>query len=195
MSMSSGKENVSNAGGNGWPVVVFLVQAWATSVEVFLHRRFGERYLGVQAAAILLLIPVYCLAWPHQDLQPMIGFLLFYVLMCAIHRIDGLASRLRGMRCHSYYTGWPHLMGLLKRANEVTVKRYAEPLLVLGIGYFIRGGNPPLGTYLIGSSLCLFLSVTLSEEQSRQRALDLNDAVIDQQQVSERFRTMRGDQG
>ena len=194
MSMSSRKENVSNVPGNGGPLAFFVVQAWATSLEVFLHRQFGERYLGVQAAAILILVPVYCLAWPRYDLQPMMAFLLFYLLLCVVHRIGGVARRLRGLHCHSYYTGWPHLMLFLRRSNEVTVKRFVEPLVVLGIGCWIRDGNPPLGTYLIGGSLCVFLAVTLSEQESRQRALDLNDAVIDQQDVTERFRTMRGDQ-
>jgi hypothetical protein len=46
---------------------------------------------------------------------------------------------------------------------------------------------------MIGGA-CLFLSVTLAEQQERARTLDLNDAVIDQQQVAERFRAMRGEQ-
>jgi hypothetical protein len=178
----------------GRAVGLFLVYVWAVAVEVFLHRRFGERYLGGQAAAVLLLIPLYCLGWQGYNLQPMFQLWVAYLLMCLLHRVDGLVARWRGERGHSYYTGWPHAIWLLRWMNEVTIKRLIEPLLLLGGGYLLRQENAPLGTFLMIGGACLFLSVTLAEQQERARTLDLNDAVIDQQQVAERFRAMRGEQ-
>jgi hypothetical protein len=113
--------------------------------------------------------------------------------MCLAHRVDGLIARWRGERGHSYYTGWPHVMCLLRWMREVTVKRFFEPLMLLGLGYLLRQENAPFGTFLMCGGVCLFWSVTLAEEQERARTLDLNDAVIDQQHVAERFRDMRGE--
>lgn len=50
--------------GAGW--IAFFSGALAVSVEVFSRRigTFGERYIGLQAAAIVLLLPFYTLLWP-----------------------------------------------------------------------------------------------------------------------------------
>ena len=58
----------------------FVREAWAISVQVFTHRRFGERYLGLQAAVVILLVPVYCMLWQHADLRPMFLYLIAYLL-------------------------------------------------------------------------------------------------------------------
>lgn len=191
--MPSGKESGGSSDKSGLPVLMFVVQAWATSVEVFLHRGFGERYLGLQAGAVLLLVPLYCLAWPHYDLRPMMMFLLAYLVMYCTARSKAVLRRWRGEQFHSYYTGRPRLMRLLPRCDEVAVKRFIEPLIVLGIGYLSAQGNRPFGTYLMCAAACLIMSVTMSVAWSRTRALDLNDAVFDQQEVAERFRAMRGE--
>ena len=38
-------------------LAMLIIQAYATSVEVFLHRHLGERYLGLQAVGVLVLVP------------------------------------------------------------------------------------------------------------------------------------------
>ena len=43
--------------------MTLIVQTLATSVQPFLHCRFGERYFGMQALAVLILIPLYSLCW------------------------------------------------------------------------------------------------------------------------------------
>ena len=42
----------------GMNLAMFIVRTWATSLEVVLHHGTGERYLGWQAAAVLLLVPI-----------------------------------------------------------------------------------------------------------------------------------------
>ena len=59
-----------------------VAEAWAASLQVFLHRRFGERYLGLQAACVVLLIPLYCVLWVPADPRPMMLFLLAFLFMC-----------------------------------------------------------------------------------------------------------------
>ena len=91
------------------------------------------------------------------------------------------------------YTGYPRLWKLAPRASEITVKKYVEPLVAFAVGVTLCAYSPPLGIYVILGAFALMGTVMLSEETQRQRAIEMNDAVIEQQLVAERFRDMRGD--
>ena len=174
-------------------VAIFVCQVWAISMEVFLHRDVGERYLGPRAAAVLVLIPLYSLGWQGYDLEPLYWFLGTYFAMCFIARA-GIAARLRrGEHCHSFYTGWPRFLGPRATVSEISMKRCWEPGILSLLGFAVRDWNAPLGTYLILGAASLAISVGASEAVERQRTLDMNDAVIDQEQTAERFRAMRGE--
>jgi hypothetical protein len=178
---------------NGLSVGLFICRVLAVSVEVFLHKGMGERYLGLQAAAVLLLVPVYSLFWPGYDLRPLMLFLPAYLVMCFVARA-GIAARLkRGEHCHSHYTGWPHGIKPGTKCSELTAKRVVEPAIVMMAGFLLRQFNPPLGTYLMFAAAGLLISVSASDAEQRTRSLDINDAVIDQEQVADRFREMRSE--
>ena len=130
----SGNDRASSPTGANW--LLFVFRAWATSIEVFLHRGFGERYVGAQGAAVLLLVPVYCLCCEGYDLGPMMYFLVAYLAMCIVARLGVVARRRRGEYGHSQYTGRPLIMWLLPGWDEVKVKANAEPLLIIVIGFF-----------------------------------------------------------
>ena len=63
----------------------------------------------------------------------------------------------------------------------------------MGAGFLLRQINPPLGTYLMLAAGSLCISVCASEAEERTRALDMNDAVMNQESVADRFREMRSD--
>jgi len=175
-------------------LALFLVRAWATSLEVFLHRDFGERYLGWQAVVVWLLVPCYASTWRGYDVRPLLLFLPAYLLMCVISRMKMLARRHGGEMCHSFYTGWPRILKPTVKGKELTVKRIYEPVFMFFLGFAIRDRiNAPLGTYFMIGAVCLFISVSASEMASRVRSLDLNDTAIDQEIIAERFREMRGE--
>lgn len=179
------------AAGLGWGL--FLCRALAASVEVFLHRNIGERYLNWQAVAVLVIVPVFALGWEPHDSGPLMVFLMLYVLMCAVSRIRALRRRGQGSCEHSYYTGWPRLIGPKAKCSEMTFKRVFEPLLVVSGGFLLTAWNPPLGTYLMFAAGGLFLSMTAIEVENQSRALDMHDAALEQERLTERFRDLRGD--
>ena len=175
-------------------LALFVVRTWATSLEVFLHRDLGERYLGWNAAAVLLLVPLYLLGWERYDPGPMLLFLGAYLFFCFIARMGMVRRRMRGESCHSMYTGWPRFLGPKAKISEIRMKQFVEPPITFLVGWMVRGEfNAPLGTYLMIGAVCLVISVNASETISRMRTLDMNDAVIEQEQTAERFRIMRGD--
>lgn len=173
--------------------MTFIVRVLATSVEVFLHGRFGMRYLGIQALGVLLLIPLYSLFWEGSDVRPLVWFMMAYLAMCAVARVGSLWRTLRHQHEHSLYTGYPRSMRVLPRLDEITAKRAIEPVLVFLAGLFTLPHSEPLGSYFIVAAFGLFASVQLSLGVERLRAQDLYDAMIDQQNVTERFRELRGD--
>jgi hypothetical protein len=175
-----------NAGG-------LVIHTWATSVQVFLHKNVGDRFLGIHAAAVLLLVPVYGAFWQGYDLRPLMWFLPVYLGAVTVARL-GIASRRHdGTRIHSFYTGFPRCMKARSKLSEVQFKRYIEPVLAASTGLTLcMMGERPLGVYLIIAGVCLFISVSMSELQFEQRAAAMNDQVIEQQYVAERFREMQG---
>lgn len=173
--------------------LTFLVRVLATSVEPFLHGRFGVDYLGMQALAVFLLIPLYAACWEGYDIAPLFYFLGAYVVMCAVARFGTFVRDHRNDHEHSRYGGYPRIMLIFPRLKEIAVKRGLEPALVFLVGTLTLAYNQPLGCYLILAAFGLFSSVHLSISYERQRAQDLFDAMIDQRHLTERFREMRGD--
>jgi hypothetical protein len=51
--------NIADQMRTGMNLLGWISQTGGVSVEVFLHRRFGSRYLGIPAALALLLVPLF----------------------------------------------------------------------------------------------------------------------------------------
>jgi len=169
-----------------------LTQTGATSVEVFLHTRFGSRYLGLYAWTPLMAIPFVGSLSRPEDFGPAFVFTLMYLFLLLCHYLDIWLRCRRGDREHSRYNGRPSWIGSLGSTHERGMKLYVEPVLVMGIGLLVLGYNGPLGGYLIFAGLCLAITNNTIDRWDRQQAMDMHDAVIDQQQRAERFRGQSG---
>ncbi len=171
----------------------FLVHTWAASVEVFLRKDFGDRFLGIHAAAVLLLVPVFGVFWEGYDVRPLFWFVPVYLGAVAVARLGMAWRKRKGIHIHSFYSGFPRCMKAHSRVSEVQFKRYFEPILAASTGVtFCIMGEQPLGVFLMIAGASVYLSVTMSELQFAQRAAAMNDQVIEQQYVAERFREMQG---
>jgi hypothetical protein len=178
----------------GLNVLGFVIDAWATSLQVFLHCRFGERFFGPQAPAVLVLIPIYMVGWPHDDLRPMLLYLPAYLFMCLVQRLEMGLRRLRGdPPVHSRYNGTPVFMKWFGRMSEISVKTVMEPLILFIFGVLVRSDNRPFGTYLMIGAICLLVQSYMGVTWMWMRATDMHDSMIEQHELAERFRGMRGD--
>lgn len=165
---------------------------WATSIEVFLRRDFGHRYLNLQAAVVFLLIPLFSLLFPHDDVRPLFWFQGAYLLMLLLARLNVAArSKQQGITGHSRYSGVPRLMAAFPKWKEVSVKQYLEPALILSvaavIGYL---GNKPLAAYLMFGAF--WVDAIIGDEllRARRQAEQWNDMAMEQEGVAEQFREM-----
>jgi hypothetical protein len=172
-------------------LLTWICHSMAVTVEVFLHDQFGERYLGAQSFFGLLAIMGSSLFCGRQDTRALLGFLVAYIIVCSAIRIETAIRRRKGtLPAHSRYNGRPFLMRLMRRTPEIDIKQRIEPLLVLFVGIGVLPYSQPLGGYLMAAAIALAASVGMTEAQQRIRAMDMNDAVISQTDVAERFRDM-----
>ncbi len=175
-------------------VVMFIARSLAVSVEVFLHRgsSFGERYLGPQgvvAGVIMFFFPIF---WPQSDPRPLMWFLASFLALWMMAKLGIAVRRLRGRGAgHSYYTGRPRLMLLTRGRAEIQVKSSFEPALVIIAGMAVMGLNEPLGAYLMLAGVGLGVAVNASLQQDRTRALDMQDALMDQRRITDEWHGRR----
>jgi hypothetical protein len=188
----------SNPDGDGSRILqfwfVFTLRAWATTLEVFLHRApTGRRWPGMFAAGGALLILFFGAFFPGRDARPLLVYLVLFLIACGRTRAaTAWRSWRRGAHEYGWYTGRPWLLVLCPRLGELRIKRFVEPLAVFVGSYFVIGWNEPLGAYLIGASISLFATVNAAEAREQTRALDMYDNTVLQRQLAERFRRLEG---
>ena len=172
-------------------LLFLLINAWALTVQVFLRKGFGSRYIGIQAFFGLAILLTYILFCDVHNGAPVAWFILAYSGMAATQRLAAGCRSLNGDTTHSRYSGWPVILGSQARVSEATVKQYVEPMLVFTIALAVGPFNPPMGYYLFIAGFCLMLSAYESEYRVRLRTMEMNDAVMEQQEIGGRFRELR----
>jgi len=133
----------------------------AITVEVFIHKNFGSRYLSINALRAIPIIVVFSLFFTGEDLVPMFWFLVTYIGMFLIKSAMSQNHTQHGKEAiHSRYTGLPYLCRWLPKWDEVKVKRL-ESVIVFGIGCVFHDTWHALGDYLMFASFALLSSIYL----------------------------------
>jgi hypothetical protein len=173
---------------------LFWARVGAVSVEVFLHKRFGQRYCRLQAFMVIPLGMFYTWVWEWQgyDIRPLVKFFVAYVIALVIAQIGILIRLRRGDQEHSQYNGWPVILGADKADKERMFKQVVEPLMVLGFGWIVYQSSLPLGAYLMFAAVSLFVMNGLNQLWQRGRIVDMQDAVFEQQATAGGFRERQG---
>lgn len=174
---------------------VFICQSLAITVEVFLHRRFGRRYGGIAAGVGgLLIFLVMAFGAPYSPM-PMLLFLGAYILMLAAVRIERVAAEARGEVRHSRYNGEPRLARFFPKLDEISIKRWIEPPLVMFVGMLTMGFSPPLGLYLFFAGIAMGVNVSGIVAYERAKATAAVDSLIDARMHAARVRERMGAMG
>jgi len=179
-------------GRGGGTLALLLARALACSLEVYLHRNFGERYLGAQALLAMLIMFVFPAFMPGEDPTAMMVFLGLYLVGLGVASAGIAARRKRGeLGPHTFYTGTPCIGG--RHISETTMKGAIEPMLAILGGAFLFELDSVLGAYLVIAGLGLLVSVQLTLASERKRVLDMHDAYEEQRRTAEVWRSMRRD--
>lgn len=177
----------------GFSFLVFAMQVLAHPVEVFLRTRFGIHYFGVTALVAFFAVPMWMLFFPTES---SVGIWSFWVLSIGMQlraRIESVRLDAKGEGEHSRYNGWPRLARAFRSVPETKVKGFVEPLAVFLTALAVMPGSVPLASYLIAAAFALAFNNAVINGLRSAQARELNDALIEQQQLAERFRGMSGD--
>jgi hypothetical protein len=171
-------------------LVLGLVRSICLTIEVFFRRDFGSRYVGSGFVGVVVMW-FFSLFFPPTEINPLFYFSLVYCAVWLVALIRMLIRYFRGKDAlHSKYTGRPHLWRLLPGWREDYVK-HLDAVIAILLGFGVRHFNVPLGDYLMAAaSLLLFRDFAMTSEQ-RNRAVDMNDQVIEQKLIAEKFRAMQ----
>jgi hypothetical protein len=167
-----------------------LARSVALTVEVFLHSGFGAGYIGCGFMGVVVMF-VFTLCFPDQNPLPVLWFSVAYGVLWLVAAIKTLARYWSGRdRVHSKYTGRPHLWRLLPDWKEDNIKKL-EALAVILVGWGVHYFSRELGNYLMLAALLVFLRVHNIVVQQRSRVVEMNDAVIEQKLIADRFREIQ----
>jgi len=184
-----------NPGPDGSVLIAELIKAvfagCCLTIEVFIHGgEFGCRYItsGLTGVVVIFVFLGFC---PNDNPLPLLWFMAAYALVWLARMIAMVIRRWRGLgRLHSAYTGRPYLGRLLPTMKEETVKTL-ESLTVFAVGFWVGCLNAPLGDYMMLTSALMFLRGVMLSSRQRAEAIELNDMVIEQKLVADRFRDMQ----
>ena len=174
-------------------VLVFIARVLASPVEVILRRRFGSKYFSFPTVGALFAVPMWMLFYPREDPKAIWVFWGLFLVMQARARLESVRMVAKGDIVHTRYNGQPRLSSILKRTSELKIKAVIEPLLVFLAGVFLCSVSLPLGSYLMVAAFCLGLNHSIMSSVERARALEMNDALIEQEVLAERFRDIQND--
>ena len=170
--------------------LTLMIQSFAATVEVFLHRNFGSRYLSARAVGGLVVIVLFASMVPLPGRWAVMWFLFSYFEACLIARGGVLWRKWKHIDCeHSKYSGTPYLLKVFPRWNEVKIKRFVEPGILFFVAILLGNYVPALTMYLMVAGLALMITNNQAEEYERRRALMMRDDLIEAQQRAERVRS------
>lgn len=171
---------------------------FAISVVPFIRKDFGERYFGwlnlffgytVIANFTFLgaiLGSMMGMFGRRASASPQLMMLcwLAFIALSIYHRREISRKNKAGLEWHSMYIGTSILP--LPFSVEV-VHKFAEPGIVLGVGWFISAISPQVGWWLMISGAALFANNHIVYYQQRQAILDMRDAEIEARNISKAF--------
>jgi hypothetical protein len=171
-----------------------MLAASAVSVEVFLRRNFGSRYLGLQALGVPLLVGFHCYLFRDGNCAPFKPFLLAYLAALVLHRLGRLRRWCQGQpEGHSRYAGDSWVPAVIPWLSDATAKWLVEPALVFAAAGAALPYSKPFAAYLLLAGVSLRALDAAGAVWRREQDRDLNDLVIEQESAAERFRRLRGE--
>ena len=163
-----------------WKILLKLLPP---SLEVFLHRQFGDRYFVQIAGSFLLFVfSSQCvLSAPEiasrQSEQFSLGlYSLCFLCLILFHIVDRFIRQSRvGGGIYSYSPGIPFPFWQRLCLTPVVVQRYAEPALCFFVALILRNFSRAVAFWIEASTIVLFVKCHIEWWSARKRALDALD--------------------
>jgi hypothetical protein len=169
--------------------LTMVILSWlSVSLEVFIRRDFGERYLnwlrlflGYIAMDLFTLIPTLIFSlipfMARQYLPVSSYFSYGFLILGAYHQFRIWQRNRRGIQWHSQSFGISRLAFL--PISDWVLYRFVEPGGCFLVGFLIRQFDPVTGFWLMMASIALFIKNQMVYAALRGRFLDIMDSRIE----------------
>ena len=169
--------------------IAMMVMGWlSVTLEVFVRRDFGERYLswlrlflGYLIMDMITLIPRIIFSMIPFMSGPTIAtsslFMKAFFIMGAYHQWRIWQRNRQGIAWHSASFGVSRFTAL--PVSDWVLYRFVEPGICLVAGFIIKTVDPVMGIWVIAASISLFIKNQMVFNDQRARLLDIIDARIE----------------
>jgi hypothetical protein len=182
-------------------LINLVCNSLAACVTPFLRIGFGKEYPGAAGLFGLIIMLVYGGLGKEPEMFTYVGCWLLVVVcqrlvtwMLARKAKDGgFRARLvgKGFSLHSRYWGYPWIaflvMPLVKRESIAVC--LIEPLLCLGLGYWLMDASPGVGGFVMAAGIASGVAAAIVFLVQRKKLQALRDAEIEQLSLATRFRS------
>lgn len=186
---NEGRDDARNA--VNWTMT--LLTSMGRPVEVFIRRDFGFEYPGPCGLwGLLILIASATMISSARDAMPLLVFTGLYLVRLFTIRIGNFLRPWRRFGDQvAGYSGNPLLCLLLPRVDEMTIRRFVEPLVVAAFAIGCLEWMRSLGFYLLAAAISLFLVNNLAFAAWRRQMLRMHDAVLAARMRAESYRSLQ----
>ena len=161
----------------------WLMWLFSASIEIYLHRNFGCRYLGMLSFSWFFCVLCCGITSCKTVLDAIFVFGLSIHLVA--HVIGAFTRSYRGIpEPHSHYTGDAWRIWQRWRFEQATVQRYLEPLLCVLIALPLHDIDPFLFFWLIASGISLFIREQIVRVRNAWRVQNAIDARLEAQDLN-----------
>jgi len=173
-----------------WAVVQCAAVAAPTTIEVFLHHRFGCRSGKALLKGFLLLLFVFAVTSRGNAPAPFPlfpGFLFAYAICAFGHWLTN--KLVEPGRIHSQSSGEPWPVWRALPLESSTVQGYVEPVLCCVIAAVVQFLDLSLARWLFLATAALAVKEMISRNRQRNRQLDALDNRMESQRIAPRLST------
>jgi hypothetical protein len=164
-----------------------VTSGYATCILPFLRRGFGTHFFGFNALVAPIIMLLFGAA-EHSD--DMLRYMLIWVLVVAIRRMQTFAAKQRGQVIHSRYAGDSWLASKqAPKANRKKLQTSLEPALILLAAAVMFPLSMAVGKFLFFGGFAVAIFNLMTRAVVEQQVRQMHDAHI--QQVTAR-RVFRG---
>lgn len=186
--------------------IIRIVMSWSTiTLEVFIRREFGERYLSFGRMILGWLTIRFFLSIANlrntfswvpgvsslaSEVTINRGFVTCYMLLCLVHLFRVWQRNRAGIPWHSHSFGvsWLEFLttlpplrigGINLTITDFILYRFIEPGLCFLVAWFLVPGPSFTRNWLIWSSLAMLVHNNMAYAMRRARFLDMLDSQIE----------------
>jgi hypothetical protein len=171
-----------------WAILKFAAMAAPSTVEVFLHHRFGARCGKALLKGFLLLSVLTVISTQSEPSN--VGrlfphFLFDYSILATGHWLTSRGQR-PAEHVYSYLHGEPWPFWSSVPVSTAIVQRYVEPVLCCLVGSAVSHFDTSLGSWILLAGIALFVKEQVIRARLRTRQLDALDNRVETERMAPR---------